>query len=106
MPNFYVETLKGNIPFSKTGSQLSRIGINQVHEYNNKVIKNLGEANQLLNCTEDSPLITREISGPEVLQIVSKFGETIKSKHSINTDESLKQHEDTSAFEIAFMNDL
>ena len=106
VPNFYAETLKGNFPFSKTGRQLSRMGINQVHDHNNKVIKNLGGANQLLNCTEDSSLITWEISGPEVVQIVSKLGETIKSKHSVNTDKPLKQQEDTSAFEIAFINDL
>ena len=82
------------------------MGINQVHDHNNKVIKNLGGANQLLNYTEDSSLITWQISGPEVVQIVSKLGETIKSKHSINTDKSLKQQEDKSAFEIAFINDL
>ena len=71
-----------------------------------KLSKILVGQTQLLNCTEDSSLITRKISGPEVVQIVSTFGETIKSKHLINTDESLKQHEDTSAFEVVFMNDL
>ena len=71
-----------------------------------KLSKILVGQTQLLNCTEDSSLITRKISGPEVVQIVSTFGETIKRKHLINTDESLKQHEDTSAFEVVFMNDL
>ena len=71
----YQEMLKGFFSFAKTKRPFSRMAFDQVHEQNNKIIKGLGGASQLLNPVDDSALNRWEICGPEVARIVSEFEE-------------------------------
>ena len=61
------------------------MALDQVHEQNNKGIKGVGGASQLMNRGDDSSLIRLETCGPEVARIVSEFEETmeLKSRTSI-----------------------
>ena len=48
---------KGNFLFQKSHREFSRMGLNQIHEQNNKLIKGCGGASDLLNKVDNSALI-------------------------------------------------
>ena len=53
-PNEYKEFATGNFSFLKTNKPFSRMGVDQLHEENNKYIKNVSGATSLLNRQYDS----------------------------------------------------
>ena len=109
-PELYAEMKKGNFSFQKTERQFSRMALDQVHEQNNKVIKGVGGASQLMNRGDDSSLIRWETCGPEVARIVSEFEETmeLKTRTSIlqKTDLHMKHHEDSPTFRKNYIKDV
>ena len=103
-PDVYNEMMKKNFSFLKTGTAYSRIALDQVHEQNNKVIKGVGGASQLLNRSDESALIRWETCGPDVARIVSEFEDLIADYSYSNTNS--KHHEDTPTFREHFINDV
>ena len=75
-----------------------------MHEQNNKVIKGVGGASQLLNRSDESALIRWETCGPDVARIVSEFEDLIADYSYSNTNS--KHHEDTPTFREHFINDV
>ena len=56
-PDVHNEMMNGFFSFAKTKRPFSRIAFDQVHEQNNKIIKGLGGATNLLNSNDESGLI-------------------------------------------------
>ena len=76
------------------------MGLDQLHEQNNNLIKNNGGATHLLNRGESAALEKSEVTVPELARLMSEF----ENEH----DESLqlKHHEDTAAFRTRYQNDV
>ena len=60
-PDVYEYFCKGFFSFQKTNRQFSQIGLDQVHEENNAVIKESGGATDLLNKVDESALLRWEM---------------------------------------------
>ena len=104
-PDVHEELLKGFFCFAKTKRPFSRMAFDQVHEQNNKIIKGLGGATNLLNSKNDSALIRWETCGPEIARIVSEFESSMKSQDSSESSR-LKHHEDNAQFRANFNKDV
>ena len=77
----------------------SNIGIDQVHEQNNKLVKTDGDAVDIL-LNDNTALMKWMVAGPEIAEKVEAF-------RSENVHErTLKHHEDTNAFEKQFRKDV
>ena len=90
--------------FAKTKRPFSRMAFDQVHEQNNKIIKGLGGASNLLNTQDDSALIRWETCGPEVARIVAEFEDSLDDKDSSTS--AMKYHEDNEKFRSKFSKDV
>ena len=66
----YKEFEKGFFTFQKTQSQFSLMGLDQIHEQNNAVIKGMGGATKLLNVDDDSFLARWELCLHELTILV------------------------------------
>ena len=102
-PDIYPDIAAGKFSFQKTSNQFSMMGIDQIHEQNNKVIKS-GSAINLLNRESESALVRWEICGPEIGRIVGEF-ENIRS-NSLLQSEHGTHHEDNTAFHNCFSKDV
>ena len=56
-PDVFEQFSKGNFSFQKSNREFSRMGLDQIHEQNNRVIKGSGGASALLNKEDDSALL-------------------------------------------------
>ena len=56
-PDLYNYFSNGNFSFQKSNREFSRMGLDQIHEQNNKIIKGAGGASDLLNKEDDSALL-------------------------------------------------
>ena len=101
-PNEYKEFAAGNFSFLKTNKEFSHLTLDQLHEQNNKYIKNVSGATSLINRQDDSALIRWELYGPERCRIIEKFEEV---QSSTTHEKKQKHHEDNPIFTKDFIKD-
>ena len=65
-PDVYNFLWKGNFKFQKSHWEFFRMGLNQIHEQDNKLIKGCGGASDLLNKVEDRAPIRWETCVPKL----------------------------------------
>ena len=75
--------MKGHFSFAKTDKPFSRMGLDQLHEQNNKVIKGVSGATNLLNRNDESALNRWALSAPDLSQMIGEFDEMFQG-HSDN----------------------
>ena len=69
------------------------MGLDQIHEENNKLIKMCGEESDLLNKVDNSVLIRWETSSPEKTRVIFEFKDCL-DRNEILVVSSNKHHED------------
>ena len=69
-PDVYAYFCKGFFSFQKSNRQFSQMGLDQVHEQNNAVIKGSGGASDLLNKVDESALLRWDVGNPEVTRLI------------------------------------
>ena len=74
-PNKYKKFEAGHFFFLKTNKQFSGMVLYQLHEKNNKYIKNDAGATSLINRQDDSALVRWELCGPELGRVIVEFEE-------------------------------
>ena len=104
-PDVYQHFLSGNFSFQKTNREFSRMGLDQVHEQNNKVIKGAGGASNLLNKDNDSALLRWEVCNPEIARMILEFEDCL-DRNDIPAESSSKHHEDNASFNKRFSSDV
>ena len=75
-PDVYENLKKGFFSFQKSNNEFSRMVLDQVHEQNNRVIKSIGGASDLVNKQTESSLIRWETCEPDIARIINEFGVT------------------------------
>ena len=65
--------LKGNFSLQKSHREFSWIGLDQIHEQNNELIKGCGGASDLLNKVDDLALIRWETCSPDIARVMLEF---------------------------------
>ena len=103
-PNEYKQFLAGNFSFLKTNTEFSRMGLDQLHEQNNKFIKGVSGATSLINRADDSALIRWELCGPEICRILQDF-EASADGPTHDNDRPKKHHENNPTFKKDFSSD-
>ena len=98
-PDVYTEMQKGSFSYAKSQRPFSRMALDQLHEQNNKLIKGLGGASNILNQQDESALIRWGTCGSEITRIISEFEES-------SVCSNLKHHEDNEAFRSSFCKDV
>ena len=88
---------KGFFSFKKGNRQFSQIGLDQVHEQNNAVIKGAGGASDLLNKVDESALLRWEVCNPEVAGILLEFEDGLQNNPQVEVSPG-KHQEDNEAF--------
>ena len=68
------------------------MGLDQIHEQNNKLIKGCGGASDLLNKLDDSALIRWETCSSEIARVILEF-EDYLDRNEIFAESSTKHHE-------------
>ena len=81
------------------------MGLDQIHEQNNKVIKGAGGASALLNKEDDSALLRWEVCSPELARVILEFEDSL-DKNEIPADSSTNHHEDNDSFNKRFSSDV
>ena len=81
------------------------MGLDQIHEQNNKVIKGAGGASDLLNKHDDSALLRWEVCSPELARIVLEFEDCL-DRNEIPAELTTKHHEDNESFNRRFSSDV
>ena len=81
-PDVYEKFCEGFITFQKTNTEFSTIALDQVHEQNNKDIKGVGGAVNLVNRADESSLIRWELCGHEVATLISDFENDVQKNES------------------------
>ena len=81
-PELFEQFSNGNFTFQKSNREFSRMGLDQVHEQNNKVIKGAGGASALLNREVDSALLRWEVCSPELARVILEFEESLDKNES------------------------
>ena len=81
------------------------MGLDQIHEQNNKVIKGAGGASDLLNKEDDSALLRWEVCSPELARVILEFEDSL-DKNEIPAESSRKHHEDNETFNQRFSSDV
>ena len=76
-PDVHKYFSQGFFAFQKTNKQFSQIGLDQVHEQNNAVIKGSGGATDLLNKVDESALVRWEVCNPELSRLLLEFEDAI-----------------------------
>ena len=103
-PDVYQQMLKGFFSLAKTKPHFSRMSLDQVHEQNNKVIKEVGGATSLWNTQDESALIRWETCGTEVARIVSEFEDFLYNQDTSSS--AAKHHVDNEKFRQKFIKDV
>ena len=101
-PDVFNELMKGHFSFAKTDKPFSRMGLDQLHEQNNKVIKGVSGATNLLNRNDESALNRWALSAPDLSQMIGEFEEMFQG-HSDNVK---KHHESSPTFQQDFYRDV
>ena len=81
------------------------MGLDRIHEQNNKVIKGAGGASDLLNKEDDSALLWWEVCSPELARVLLEFEDCL-DRNDIPTESSIKHHEDNESFIQRFSPDV
>ena len=102
-PDVYREFMEGNFSYLKTKSSFSRMGLDQLHEQNNKYIKGVSGATSLVNRQDESALIRWELCGPELSRLLLQFEE---SNEIDREEKTQKLHEDRVGFQNDFFDDV
>ena len=104
-PDVYEFFSKGFLSFQKRNRQFSQIGLDQVHEQNNVVIKRAGGASDLLNKVDQSALLRWKVCNPEVAHLLLEFEDGLLDNPQVEVFEE-KHHEDNEAFKKNFVADI
>ena len=75
-PDVYPEFMEENFSYLKTKSSFSRMGLDQLHEQNNKYIKGVSGATSLVNRQDETALILWVLCGAELSRLLLKFEES------------------------------
>ena len=86
-------TVQGFSSFQKSYWEFSQLGLDQVHEQNNAVIKGSGGASDLLNKVHESALLRWEVCNPVVACLLLEFddGMNVNSLWTISDKASWRQ---------------
>ena len=104
-PDLFEQFSNGGFTFQKSERSFSRIGLDQIHEQNNKVIKGAGGASDLLNREDDSALLRWEVCSPELARVILEFEDCL-DKNDIPAESRTKHHEDNESFNQRFSSDV
>ena len=63
----------GYFSFQKTNRKFSRMALDQIHDQNNKDIKGVSGATNLLNRVDNSGLSRWELCGPDLVGLAAEF---------------------------------
>ena len=77
-PDVFEYFSKGYFSFQKSNREFSRMGLDQLHEQNNSIIKGCGGATDLVNKIDDSALVRWETCGPDIARLLLEFENTIE----------------------------
>ena len=103
-PETHKKLSDGHFSFQKTNSVFSKIGLDQLHEQNNKVVKGAGGATSLVNRLDDSALNRWQLCGPELSGILSDFEDSLSDNDK--EEKISKYHEDNTKFQADFYDDV
>ena len=104
-PDVYDFFCKGNFSFQKSNRDFSRMGLDQIHEQNNKIIKGAGGASDLLNKVDDSALLRWEVCSPELARVILEFEDCL-DRNEFPAESNTKHHEDNEPFHKRFAADV
>ena len=104
-PDVYENFCKGFFSFQKSNREFSQIGLDQVHEQNNAVIKGSGGASDLLNKVDESALLCWEVCNPEVARLLLEFEDGMNDNPQSELSRT-KHHEDNENFRKNFVGDV
>ena len=82
--------MKGHFSFQKSRRQFSRMALDQIHEQNNKVIKGVSGATNLLNRADDSGLSRWELCGPDLARLITEFQDQVDRNNTISILDTMK----------------
>ena len=99
-PDIYQNFLKGHFTVRKSDKVLSCIGEDQAHEQNNKFVKIVGGAVDILE--SDESLLKWMVGGPEIARMVNEFEVSAESANHV----VLPHHENSTSFEKRFRNHI
>ena len=102
-PSAYSEMMKGHFSFQKSRRQFSRMALDQIHQQNNKVIKGVSGATNLLNRADDSGLSRWELCVPDLARLITEFQDQVDRN---NTNLNIRHHEDNLQFQKTFFEDV
>ena len=81
------------------------MGLDQIHEQNNKLIKVCGGSSDLLNKVEDSARIRWETCSPEIARVILEFKDCL-DQNEILAESSNKHYEYSLSFKKDFIRTL
>ena len=81
------------------------MGLDQVHEQNNIIIKGMGGATHSLNAEDESGLARWELCAHEISLMIAEF-EYDNVEEELISDSTKPHHEDTKSFEQQFSKDV
>ena len=81
------------------------MGLDQIHEQNNKIIKGAGGASDLLNKEDDSALFRWEVCSSELPRVILEFEDCL-DRNGISAESSNKHHEDNESFNQRLFSDF
>ena len=98
-PDLFEQFSNGHFTFQKSNREFSRMGLDQIHEQNNKVIK--GGASALLNREVDSAILRWEVCSPELARVILEFEDSL-DKNANFAESYQSHHKDNSSFNPRF----
>ena len=81
------------------------MGLDQIHEQNNEIIKGAGGTSDLLNKEDDSAHLRWEVCSPELARVILEFEDCL-DRNDIPAESSNKHHEDNESFNQRFSSDV
>ena len=81
------------------------MGLDQMHQQNNNLIKSYGGASDLLNKVDDSALIRWETCNPDIARVILEFEDCL-DRNEIRAESSTKHHEDSQPSYERFSSDV
>ena len=98
-------TVQGFSSFQKSYREFSQLGLDQVHEQNNAVIKGSGGASDLLKKVDESALLRWEVCYPEVACLLLEFEDGMNDNPQSELSRT-KHHGDNENFRKNFAGDV
>ena len=102
-PQLYDSFIEGHFTFKKSERNFSLMGLDQVHEQNNAVMKGMGGVSSLLTREDESAVAKWGLCVHELASIVQDF--EFDEENDFGADPE-KHHEDTLAFQKRFSSDV